>query len=230
MLDNLTLNVEGYFKDFRQLTNMNRNQIYSETNHPAGTSEIEWRDFMVENGKAYGIDFSLKYEYMRWYVWAAYSLAYVNKNYETADHEIINYRTHYDRRHNINLIVTYTGGTRKQWEFSGRWNIGSGFPFTQVSGFYEQYQFDDMGMSIIADNGELGIIYGELNRGELPWYHRLDLDLKRKFWFTDNIILEADFSVTNVYNRDNIFYVDIITSENIYQLPIMPSLGLTLSF
>ena len=230
LLDNLTLNVEGYFKDFRQLTNMNRNQIYSETNHPAGTSEIEWRDFMVENGKAYGIDFSLKYEYMRWYVWAAYSLAYVNKNYETADHEIINYRTHYDRRHNINLIVTYTGGTRKQWEFSGRWNIGSGFPFTQVSGFYEQYQFDDMGMSIIADNGELGIIYGELNRGELPWYHRLDLDLKRKFWFTDNIILEADFSVTNVYNRDNIFYVDIITSENIYQLPIMPSLGLTLSF
>ncbi len=230
LLDNLTLNVEGYFKDFRQLTNMNRNQIYSETNHPAGTSEIEWRDFMVENGKAYGIDFSLKYEYMRWYVWAAYSLAYVNKNYETADHEIINYRTHYDRRHNINLIVTYTGGTRKQWEFSGRWNIGSGFPFTQVSGFYEQYQFDDMGMSIIADNGELGIIYGDLNRGELPWYHRLDLDLKRKFWFTDNIILEADFSVTNVYNRDNIFYVDIITSENIYQLPIMPSLGLTLSF
>ncbi len=230
VFDNATLNVEGYFKDFRQLTNMNRNQIYSETNHPAGTSEIEWRDFMVENGKAYGIDFSLKYEYMRWYVWAAYSLAYVNKNYETADHEIINYRTHYDRRHNINLIVTYTGGTRKQWEFSGRWNIGSGFPFTQVSGFYEQYQFDDMGMSIIADNGELGIIYGELNRGELPWYHRLDLDLKRKFWFTDNIILEADFSVTNVYNRDNIFYVDIITSENIYQLPIMPSLGLTLSF
>lgn len=230
VLDNLTLNVEGYFKDFRQLTNMNRNQIYSETNHPAGVSEIEWRDFMVENGKAYGIDFSLKYEYMRWYVWAAYSLAYVNKNYETANHEIINYRTHYDRRHNINFIVTYTGGTRKQWEFSGRWNIGSGFPFTQVSGFYEQYQFDDMGMSIIADNGELGIIYGELNRGELPWYHRLDLDLKRKFWFTDNIILEADFSVTNVYNRDNIFYVDIITSENIYQLPIMPSLGLTLSF
>lgn len=230
VLDNLTLNIEGYFKDFRQLTNMNRNQIYSETNHPAGVSEIEWRDFMVENGRAYGIDFSLKYEYMRWYVWAAYSLAYVNKNYETANHEIINYRTHYDRRHNINFIVTYTGGTRKQWEFSGRWNIGSGFPFTQVSGFYEQYQFDDMGMSIIADNGELGIIYGELNRGELPWYHRLDLDLKRKFWFTDNIILEADFSVTNVYNRDNIFYVDIITSENIYQLPIMPSLGLTLSF
>lgn len=230
VIDHVTLNIEGYFKDFRQLTNMNRNQIYSESNHPSNVSEIEWRDFMIENGQAYGVDLSLKYEFLRWYVWAAYSLAYVNKNYETASHEIINYRTHYDRRHNINLMVTYSGGSRKQWEFSGRWNIGSGLPFTQVSGFYEQYQFNDMGMSIIENNGELGIIYGELNKGQLPWYHRLDFDVKRKFWFGEKIILEADFSVTNVYNRDNIFYVDIITSENVYQLPIMPSIGLTLTF
>ena len=230
VFDNITLNVEGYYKDFRQLTNMNRNQIYSENNHPSNASEVEWRNFMLENGKAYGVDVSVKYEYLRWYVWAAYSLAYVNKNFENAQREMINYRTHYDRRHNINLIVTYTGGARKQWEFSGRWNVGSGFPFTQVSGFFEHYQFDDMGMSIIDDYGDLGIIYGELNKGQLPWYHRLDLDAKRKFWFSDNVVLEADFSVTNVYNRDNIFYVDIITSENIYQLPLMPSLGLALTF
>ena len=228
--DNITLNVEGYYKDFRQLTNMNRNQIYSESNHPSYASEVEWRDFMLENGKAYGIDVSVKYEFLRWYFWMAYSWAHVNKNYENAEREMINYRTHYDRRHNINLIVTYTGGARKQWEFSGRWNVGSGFPFTQVSGFYEHYQFNNMGMSIIQNNGDLGIIYGDLNKGQLPWYHRLDLDVKRKFWFTDNIVLEADFSVTNVYNRNNIFYVDIITSENIYQLPLMPSLGLTLTF
>ena len=230
VFDNITLNVEGYYKDFRQLTNLNRNQVYAENNHPANASEVEWRDFMLENGKAYGVDFSVKYEYLRWYFWAAYSLAYVNKNYENAFGEMVNYRTHYDRRHNVNLIVTYTGGARKQWEFSGRWNVGSGFPFTQVSGFYEHYQFTNMGMSIIQNNGDLGIIYGDLNKGQLPWYHRLDLDVKRKFWFTDNIVLEADFSVTNVYNRDNIFYVDIITSENIYQLPLMPSLGLTLTF
>jgi len=228
--DNITLNVEGYYKDFRQLTNMNRNQVYSETNHPSDATEIEWRDFMIENGQAYGVDVSVKYEYLRWYFWAAYSLAYVNKNYENADRELINYRTHYDRRHNVNVILTYTAGPRKQWEFSGRWNVGSGFPFTQVSGFYEHYQFTNMGASVIGDSGDLGIIYGDINTGQLPWYHRLDIDLKRKFWFTDNIVLEADLSVTNVYNRDNIFYVDIITSENIYQLPLMPSFGLTLTF
>lgn len=227
---NITLNVEAYYKDFKQLTSMNRNQMYSETNFPAGTPEVLWRDFMIENGKAYGIDFSLKYEFLKWYFWAAYSLGYVNKNYENAEGELVNYRTHYDRRHNINLMLSYAAGNRRQWEFSARWNIGSGFPFTQVSGFYEQYQFDDMGMEIVGADGDLGIIYGELNRGELPWYHRLDLDVKRRFFFSQHTELEIDFSVTNVYNRENIFYVDIITSENIYQLPIMPCLGLTLSF
>lgn len=230
VMDNVTLNVEGYLKDFVQLTSMNRNQLYSSTNFPPGTPEILWKDFMVENGKAYGVDFSLKYEYMRWYVWMAYSLAYVNKNYENEFGDLIKYRTHYDRRHNINILVTYTGGARRQWEFSGRWNLGSGFPFTQVSGFYEHYQFDDMGMSIIGTSGDTGIIYGELNKGQLPWYHRLDIDVKRKFYFSEHTQLEVDFSITNVYNRDNIFYVDIITSEKIYQLPLMPSLGLTLSF
>ena len=230
VFENVTLNLEGYLKDFVQLTSMNRNQLYSSTNFPAGTPEILWKDFMIENGKAYGVDLSVKYEFMRWYVWLAYSLAYVNKNYENEFGELVNYRTHYDRRHNMNVIVTYTGGARRQWEFSGRWNLGSGFPFTQVSGFYEHYQFEDMGMSIIGTSGDVGIIYGDLNKGQLPWYHRLDLDVKRKFWFGEHTMLEADFSVTNVYNRDNIFYVDIITSEKIYQLPLMPSVGLTLTF
>lgn len=230
VFDNMTVNVEGYLKDFKQLTSMNRNQLYSSTNYPAGTPEILWKDFMIENGKAYGIDVSVKYEFMRWYVWAAYSLAYVNKNYENEFGDLVNYRTHYDRRHNINFIVTYTGGMRRQWEFSGRWNIGSGFPFTQVSGFYEQYQFEDMGMSIVGTNGDVGIVYGELNKGQMPWYHRLDIDVKRKFYLGENTLLEADFSVTNVYNRENIFYIDIITSETIYQLPLMPSIGLTLTF
>lgn len=230
VFDNIVLNIEGYYKDFKQLTSMNRNQMYSETNFPAGTPEVLWRDFMIENGKAYGVDVSMKYEFMRWYVWLAYSLGYVNKNYENAEGQLVNYRTHYDRRHNINIMMSYAGGNRRQWEFSARWNIGSGFPFTQVSGFYEQYQFEDMGMQIVGTDGELGIIYGEINGGELPWYHRLDIDIKRKFYFSEHTILEADFSVTNVYNRKNIFYVDIITSDVIYQLPIMPSFGLTLSF
>ena len=228
--NNITLNLEGYYKDFKQLTSMNRNQMYSEMDAPQGTPQIEKKDFMIEDGAAYGVDFSVKYEDNRWYLWGAYSLGYVNKNYENSDGQLVNYRTHYDRRHNVNIILTYSAGSKRQWEFSGRWNFGTGFPFTQVCGFYEELPYDNIYFDPYTESGNLGLIYGDLNTGQLPTYHRLDIDMKRKFYFSENVLLEADFSITNVYDRRNIFYIDIVSSEYIYQLPFMPSIGLTLSF
>ena len=227
---NTVLNVEGYYKDFRQLTSMNRNQKYSDYQAPAGTPELLRKDFMVEKGRAYGVDVSIKYENMRWYRWGAYSLGYVNKDYEGLDKQLHTYRTHYDRRHNVNLMATYTAGSKHQWEISARWNFGTGFPFTQVSAFYEKLPYDNIYFDPYTESGYLGIIYDELNGGQLPTYHRLDLDVKRKFYFTENVVMEADFSLTNVYDRQNIFYIDVVSTDIIYQLPLMPSIGLTLSF
>ena len=227
---NTTLNVEVYYKDFRQLTSMNRNQIFSSEDAPPGTPEIEKKDFMVERGDAYGLDISLKYDSHKWYLWGAYSLGYVTKDYQNADGEIVTYRTHYDRRHNVNLLATYTAGAKNQWEMSARWNFGTGFPFTMVSGFYEELPYNNIDFDPYTESGNLGILYDELNTGQLPTYHRLDIDIKRKFYFTEDVLLEANFGITNVYNRQNIFYIDIVTAEKIYQLPLMPSLGLTLSF
>lgn len=232
--NNITMNVEGYWKDFVQLTNINRNKIYTDTPANSDIPDLLKKDFTVETGDAYGADISLKFEDKNWYVWAVYALGFVSRDYEKATEDgviMTTYAPHFDRRHNINLIVTYTTGAKREWEFSGRWNFGSGFPFTQVQGFYEYYSFQDgINFDYTTTNGELGVLYGELNAGRLPTYHRFDLDVKRKFFFTENIMLEADFSVTNVYNRKNIFYVNMITGENVYQLPIMPTLGLTFSF
>lgn len=227
---NTTLNVEVYYKDFRQLTSMNRNQIFSSEDAPPGTPEIEKKDFMVERGDAYGLDISIKYDSHKWYLWGAYSLGYVTKDYQNADGEIVTYRTHYDRRHNVNLLATYTAGAKNQWEMSARWNFGTGFPFTMVSGFYEELPYDNIDFDPYTEGGNLGILYDDLNTGQLPTYHRLDIDIKRKFYFSEDVLLEANFGITNVYNRKNIFYIDIVSAEKIYQLPLMPSLGLTLSF
>ena len=232
--NNITMNVEGYWKDFVQLTNINRNKIYTDTPANSDIPDLLKKDFTVETGDAYGADISLKFEDKNWYVWAVYALGFVSRDYEKATEDgviMTTYAPHFDRRHNINLIVTYTTGAKREWEFSGRWNFGSGFPFTQVQGFYEYYSFQDgINFDYTTTNGELGVLYGELNAGRLPTYHRFDLDVKRKFFFTETVMLEADFSVTNVYNRKNIFYVNMITGENVYQLPIMPTLGLTFSF
>lgn len=229
--NNVTLNVEGYLKDFKQLTNINRNKIYPSS---ANVADLLKKDFSIETGKAYGFDISLKYEDKHWYLWTVYALGFVTRDYEkmVGDQTILaTYEPHFDRRHNVNVILSYTTGAKREWEFGGRWNFGSGFPFTQIQGYYEYFSFQDgINFDITAANGNIGILYGELNKGRLPMYHRLDLDAKRRFYFSENVTLELDLSVTNVYNRKNIFYVDVITAEQVYQLPIMPSLGFTLTF
>jgi hypothetical protein len=229
-----TLNIEGYWKDFVQLTNINRNKLYPDTPENAQIPDLLKKDFTKETGDAYGFDVSVKYENQHWYLWAVYALGFVTREYEKAVEdgvELVEYAPHFDRRHNINVILTYTAGSKRQWEFSGRWNFGTGFPFTQVQGFYEYYSFQDgINFDYTTTNGELGVLYGELNAGRLPTYHRFDLDLKRKFYFTENIMLEADLSVTNVYNRNNVFYVNLVTSDIARQLPILPTFGLTFSF
>ena len=232
--NDLTMNIEGYWKQFTQLTNINRNKMYADNSENALESDLVKKDFMIEDGDAYGFDLSLKFENRHWYFWGVYALGFVNRNYEKYESgqvNLITYQPHFDRRHNVNLILTYTAGDLRQWEFSGRWNFGTGFPFTQVQGFYEFLSFQDgIYFDYTTTNGEMGVIFADLNQGRLPTYHRFDIDAKRKFFFDEHTTLEVDLGITNVYNRANVFYVDLITYEKVNQLPVLPSLGLTLSF
>ncbi|HLO90642.1 MAG TPA: TonB-dependent receptor [Lentimicrobium sp.] len=227
-----SINLEGYYKNFSQLTNLNRNKIYENKapyttpNNPLFVPEYLRKDFIIEEGNANGIDFSFKYDRKKIYLWMVYSLAYVNRSDELED-----YVPHYDRRHNVNLVASYRFGEELSWELNARWNYGSGFPFTQNQGFYEKLPFTNgVNTNYISENGQLGIIYGKYNGARLSNYHRLDLSMMKRIHVGENGILEINASVTNVYNRENIFYINRITSEKINQLPVMPSLGITLSF
>ena len=202
-------------KIFNQLISVNRNKLV-----PADP------DFITETGDAYGLDFLVKYETRRTYLWATYSLAYVNRF-----DGIQTFPTVFDRRHNVNVLGTVKFGDGS-WEAGARWNLGSGFPFTKTQGFYSDYNFlDGINTDYISENANLGIIYDEeRNGGRLPYYHRLDLSLKKKIEISRNMSLEAVASVTNAYDRNNIFYFDRVTYSRVDQLPILPSLGLTFTF
>ncbi len=215
--DNLELSVEPYLKRFTQLININRQKLF-----PTDP------DFSTETGDAYGIDFLLKYERRRWYAWLAYSLAEV-----TRFDGIQTYPPHYDRRHNANAILTYLIGDKQDLEISARWNLGSGFPFTQTAGFFESIDLQGgLGTDYTTQNGDLGILYNdaELNGGRLPYYHRLDFSIRKSWFFANESHLETTASVTNMYNRENIFYFDRIRAERVNQLPILPSLTLAYAF
>lgn len=207
-------NVEGYYKKFSQLIGISRNKL-----------SVEDPDFSTETGNAYGVDFSISRQTTKTYLWATYSLGYVNRD----DGEQV-YPTHFERRHNVNLLGSLAIG--RSWELSVRWNYGAGFPFTLTQGFYGQYNLlDGIDTDVLTGNPGLGIVYSDKrNSGQLPDYHRLDMSLKKEFEIRKNLLIEIMASVTNVYNRGNIFYFDRIRYTRVDQLPILPSLTLKVDF
>ena len=212
----LTLNIEGYYKWFNQLSNINRNKLYEED-----------KDFIIETGDAYGIDLVLKFSNEKTYLWGVYSLGKVTR----WDGERT-YSPLFDRRHNINIVATQTFGESNDWEINLRWNYGSGLPFTQTQGYYHLIDYSQGINTNIssANSNQLELIYADLNQGRLASYHRLDLAIKRHLKINKKSTLDITASVTNVYSRKNIFYVDRITNEKVYQLPILPSLGVSWKF
>ncbi|HMZ48447.1 MAG TPA: hypothetical protein PLP28_05670, partial [Flavobacteriales bacterium] len=222
----LKANIEGYIKIFRQVSNLNRNKIYEDIPEFANQPDQLKKDFMMETGKAYGGDVLLTYEKDHLYLWAVYSLNYVTRWDGTRSYHPV-----WDRRHNVNLVGSYTFGKFSSWKVTARWNFGSGFPFTPTQGFYERLPFDDgVAQNIQNANGDLGLLYGDLNSKRLPAYHRLDLGLTKTWKFSEHQMIQADVSVTNTYDRRNIFYFDRVTASRKDQLPILPSVGLSWTF
>ena len=212
----VTINVEPYYKYFWHEFTLN---YYKEFNTQP--------DFLVEKGDAYGVDFQAKWQGKNLYLYATYSLAWTFTNDEAQV-----YPASFDRRNNVNLLATYTFGKKRDWEASARWNFGTGFPFTQIQAFYEKNPFTNgISTNYTTTNGQLGEIYSsQINGGRLPDYSRLDLSIKKIFAFKKRMKLELNATLTNVYDRQNIFYFDVVNYERVNQLPIVPSIGASFNF
>ena len=226
LLENLNLNIEGYYKKFNQLIGINRNKFFDDIPEFSNEEDYLKKDFMIERGNAKGIDFLLKYNTKKLSLWSVYSFGIVNR-----EDEIQTYSPHYDRTHNVNFVLSYLIGKQNLWNLNLRWNYGSGFPFTQTKAYYENLNFSETNSeNFNTTNGNLGIIYSDLNGGRLPDYHRLDFSLTKKINLKNSTFMEISLGLTNLYNRNNIFYYDRVDAVRINQLPIMPNIGFSWSF
>ncbi|MCH8547198.1 MAG: hypothetical protein LAT54_10740, partial [Cryomorphaceae bacterium] len=227
----IELSIEGYVKQFNLITNVNRNKVMEFAEATPSTPEILWRDFAPERGMAYGIDFLLKGTWENVGVWVGYSWAYV-----TRDDGVIEYFPIFDRRHNLNLVGNYRFGKDSRWNGSFRYNFGSGFPFTPTQGYFPFLPFDDVNgnpntnFDPLTENGQIRAIFGDVNTARLPYYHRVDISVSYTTPLKGRSELELNAGVTNILNRDNIFYFDRDAFERIDQLPILPTVGAIFSF
>lgn len=236
-VQDVEFNLEPWYKKFNQNVELSRvKYVASDPNFTAGY------------GKAYGLDLSARYNKNKWYLWGVLSYQKIeyttvtlsdnrvtldNSGNLTAVEEVQTYPPPFDRRINSNLLAAYTTGKNKDWELSVRFNYGSPFPFTQTQGFYEMLNPSKGATTntVATQNGGTGLLYSNtINGGRLSDYHRLDLSARKRFALSQTSNIETTLSVSNVYNRDNIFYVDRTENIRVYQLPVFPSVNVTWNF
>lgn len=224
---NLTVNIEGYFKYFPQLSNINVNKLYDDVSEFSAVDDVYKKDFLIESGKSYGIDLLVKYSKDRLFLWGVYSLGK-----STRWDGFIEYFPVFDRRHNLNIVGSYAFGKKKNLELNVRWNLGSGLPFTPTNGYYQPENFNNGATTNIttSNSNNIGVLLGAFNSQRLPYYHRLDITVKKQHTFENKTELEITVGVTNSYNRNNIFYVNRVTNKTIYQFPLLPSMGVSYRF
>ena len=222
----ISVNLEGYYKDYLQLIGINRYKIFDDTKDNRDQPEILRKDYIIEDGYAYGLDFTASYSHRGISLWAVYSIG-LTKRWDGLQE----YSPVFDRRHNVNLVASYEFGETKSWTLNGRFNFGSGFPFTQVDGYFEKFDFTNgLGTDYINGNGTLGTEFAPINQGRLPDYARFDVDVAKVMAIGEYMKLEVNLGVTNILNRENIFYFDRTSFTRVNQLPFLPSIGASLKF
>ena len=223
--DEFEFSVEGYYK------NMNNVISYKEGVSFLGL-ENDWQDKVTQGkGESYGAELFIQKKKGKTTGWLGYTLSWTNRTFKDINGGKT-YPFKYDRRHDVELVVTHKISERIK--LSGTWVYGTGNAIT-----LPLYRYDT---PVIYDaaNGrfytqELESI-GDKNSFRMRSYHRLDLGIefhKKKKRYERTWVIGA----YNVYNRPNPYYVYDGRDNNgnrafrqVSLFPVIPSVSYNFKF
>lgn len=182
------------------------------------------------NGSVFGVD--TRIEYVRKRLYASLSYTYSWTRYEadggrlTGPHRepVARYHPPHDRRHQVNAVTRLTVGPI---ETSLRWAYGTGRPYTQFRGFDEVILPEGVPLPR-REFGTSRLFLGRPYGARLPAYHRLDASVKAEIPIPGPQ-LTVQVGAFNLYDRANVFYLDLYTAQRVDQLPFLPYLSVKLS-
>ncbi|PEN14830.1 TonB-dependent receptor [Longibacter salinarum] len=222
LTDALRVNIEGYYKTMQDLP------VAKWTPQPIFNTSLAPAD-----AEAYGGSVVVEYKQGWLDLSANYGLSKVVYSAATDDlgawtgGTVETYTPPHDQRHRVGLraAADVLGGTA-----SLRWQFSTGRPFTQSYGsdaFLEILGIRDLPEETF---GRPRLLYSETYGGRLPSYHRLDASFERPFQIRPGMELTLEAGAINAYDRNNVFYFDLFLEERVDQLPVVPYLGLEISF
>lgn len=153
----------------------------------------------------------------RLFGWASYTLSRSERRYDPREGYV---PFDLDQTHILTLIAVVR--LPKHWQVGGRFRLVSGNPTTPRVGSV----FD-------ASSGDYVAIDGETNSARVAPFHQLDLRVDKHFIWP-KVTLDTYVDVQNVYNRANPEFLqdsyDYTKTKPVSSLPILPSLGVRLSW
>jgi hypothetical protein len=212
VIPELSLNLQSYFKDYRSLIVYNRDKI-----------DALDPDYINARGDSYGAELLARYaipfvDFYGAYTWSRASIT----------SQGLTYSPRYDREHTLNLLGEFH--ILESLDASIRWELGSGFPYTQTAGYYNRLPLTDFYLqSFVSETGTPYISLGAKNAARLPSYHRLDLGLSYRFRVS-SVKGRAGLNLINAYDHQNIFYFDRATGQQVNMLPFFPTATLELEY
>ncbi len=204
ILDGLSLDAVGFYKDISQL--VVRNQAAAvDPRAPAYTNE--------GTGRIYGLEMLLRARFGdRFFGWIAYTF---QRSFRTDRPGSPERLFDFDQPHLLTVLGTWrpTAG----WAFGARYRLVSGNPYTPiVRSIYD------------AATDVYVPVYGAVNSGRLSSFQALDVRVD-KLWTFDRWRLSLYLDVQNVFNRANQegwqYSYDYRLRQPLTGLPILPILG-----
>lgn len=215
-MEDYYMSLEAYYKPLNDIVDYNETKFLSND-----ITEI----FPRGSGKAYGTELFFEKRAGALTGWVGYTLAWVRHKFAELN-DGVEYSPKYDQRHDVQLVLNYKISDR--WEIGGTWVYATGQAFTAPTAYY------NVGLSEINFNLDL-TVPGHRGGQRLPAYHRGDLSATYSFKMF-GYPARASLQVFNFYNHRNVWFRSVDsdtappTQTDILLLPILPTLGIEISY
>ncbi len=182
--------------------------------------------FIFGDGSSYGLELFLKRRTGRITGWIGYTWSKTQRFFNEIDNGNP-FPAKYDRRHDLSLTLTYF--------INEKWTIGSVF-------VYATGNTTTLPIARYIIDGQIVNEYGPRNSYRLDPYHRLDISVSYVLKKTERWKSELNFSVYNVYNRKNPYFIYFFYEGNVDQgnfrtvakqvslIPILPAITWNFNF
>ncbi|MFN3597701.1 MAG: TonB-dependent receptor [Rubricoccaceae bacterium] len=192
-------------------------------------SGLDYRDlFRFGEGYAYGAEFLIEKGLGRLTGLLGYTFAVTRRRYPDEPGFQQYFAPKYDRLHDLTLVAQLDLGRGWSWTSAGTYATGQAY--TEPTAYYEVDTIPVLG------GGLPGFYTSVLNGARLPAYHRVDTGFAREGRFFNLGSYELQLQAVNVYNRRNVWFVQLDTSQTpvrrtpVRQLPILPNVSLSVRF